>query len=453
METIICIDYGTSMSKVAVSLDWDSPFPIPLGHCEGDPVNEFPIDSSLLFSSDGRIYFGSLAVRKSMEERAAPQRRLDSLKRRLTTGDQGDLAQIPLPRLFNQTQTEFSVADALALMFAHILRLTHDFLRTQYEDGVLDDVVYRFTRPVFPPERAEWVDRNMVAAIETGLKLEKRLGRSYDGSVDALQARKHLDAIASRPSGARISSKGLIEPVAAGLLLLSQKPNRRFLAAVVDIGAGTTDIALFAGVQPDGVPVVDRVRTQGTPVSVTKAGDYIDDLLRKLLEKETKAKLDARDRIEIELNIRRWKEDIFKFQETVPTLLGGRRLPRITLHRFIREEGFVALQEELVGSLLKVIASAAQVIDHYATFSQFPHTHIEVVPCGGGANLPIFGEIAKLRWTSRPSGRVLGFDVKKPVPADGGNYDETFPQLAVALGGALRNQPVVNGPNPYLEAA
>lgn len=453
MGTIICIDYGTSMSKVAVSFDGGAPFPIPLGQCEGDPVKEFPIDSSILFAADGQIYFGSLAVRQSSEVMGAPQRRLDSLKRRLTTGDQSELDRVSLPLAFNQTGTEFSIADAIALMFAHILRMTHDYLRKEYEDDVLDDVVHRFTRPVFSPERGRWVDRHMTGAIAAGLQLQQQLGKSYGGSIDAGRARRFLDALAEKPPAARhISPQGLLEPVAAGILVLSQVPNRRFLAAIMDIGAGTADIALFAGVQPDGMPTVDRVLTYGTPVSVPKAGDHIDSLLTKVIEEGAKNKLTARDHIEIELSIRRWKEDIFKFQETIPTLSGGRRLARVTLHSFTKERGFQEMQQELIYSLFSVLRSAQEIIDQYATLMGpplfKPVDAIEIIPCGGGASLPVFREIARRHWESLPSGCRLGFDVQKPVPVDAGNYDESFPQLAVALGGALRDQPVVNGPAP-----
>ncbi len=456
MSTIICIDYGTGMSKAAFSIDGGSPFPVPLGQCEGDTVTEFLIDSSLLFASDGQIYLGTNAIRKSYVVQNVPQRRLDSLKRRLTTGELNELDKVPLPHAFNQTGINFSLAEALTLMFAHILRLTHDYLREQYDDGVLDSVVYRFTRPVYDSARGEWVDRHMTGAIAAGLKLERQLGKFYAASIDARLARSLLDVLKhDPPSHECICRDGLPEPVAAGILVLSQIPNRRFLAAIMDIGAGTTDIALFAGVQPAGRPSVDRVRTYGTPVSVTKAGDYIDGLLTKMIEDGSNGKLNAESHLEIELSIRRWKEDIFKFQETIPTLSGGRLLSRITQHRFIGSEDFQAMEREWITSLFGVFKSAERIIDNFATNIAPPLFRpvdaIEIIPCGGGAKLPVFMNIAARYYESHPSGRRLGFEVHNPVPADGGNYDESFPQLAVALGGALSDQPVVNGPAPILE--
>jgi hypothetical protein len=441
------------MSKVAVTLENSAPFPIPLGSFDGDAVKEYPIDSSLLFAADGRIYFSSHAIRKSFEVQGEPQRRLDSLKRRLTTMDQDDLNRTPIHHTLNQTGTEFTLADALALQFAHILRLTHDHLRRQYNGELLDEVDYRFTRPVFGPEKGSLVDRYMSGAIEAGLQIELRLGETYAGSIEARLARSLLDSLATMPPSSKcISTRGLLEPVAAGILVLSQVPNRRFLAVIMDIGAGTTDMALFAGIQPDDAPTVDRVHTYGTPISVPKAGDYIDDLLKGIIEVSAGKPLTPRDRIEIDLSIRRWKEDIFMFQETIPTLSGGRRIARITQHNFIRERAFQDMEQEMIDSLHGVLKSAESTINDYATLVgpplYRPVEAIEIIPCGGGANLPVFGKIARSQWVSRPSGRRLKFDVQKPVPVDGNYSPEIFPQLAVALGGALRDQPVVNGPAP-----
>src|SRR3954465_9037427 len=121
MGTTICIDYGTAMSKVAVSIDGAAPFAIPLGQCEGDPVKEYAIDSSLFFGADGHIYMGTLAIRKSTESARDERRRLDSLKAVLTSGDLRDLRTVSLPGEVNHTACEFSISGALALMFAHIL--------------------------------------------------------------------------------------------------------------------------------------------------------------------------------------------------------------------------------------------------------------------------------------------------------------------------------------------
>ena len=444
MATIICIDFGTSMSKVAASIDGDAPFPIPIGQIEEDPIKEFSIDSSLLFAADRRIYFGHRAVGKSMTFDATPERRLDSLKRRLTTGDRNDLNTVMLPRAFNQTGFDYSISETLILMFAHILRLTHAYLLEEIGREAFENVTYRFTRPVFEDERARWVDGQLSFAIAKALLLEKQLPKNYAANIDASLARKLLDAcnVETGPRD-RVAVQGLEEPIAAGILQLSQRYSHRSLAAIMDIGAGTTDIAFFVAIQPDGRASIDRIKPLGRPMSVMKAGDYIDDLLKEVIEGNAEFELSERDQIEIELNIRRWKEDIFNFQETVPTLSGGRVLQRIMLHQFEGTQKFMSMQQELIDALFSVFESARKQIEFFATASQFPHGEIELIPSGGGARLPIFREINTLKWESVPSRRNLGITVKNPVPEIASNYADNFPQLAVALGGAIEEIPRV----------
>jgi molecular chaperone DnaK len=446
MATVICIDFGTSTSKVAASIDGDVSFPIPIGQYEEDPIKEYPIDSSLLFAADKRIYFGHQAVGKSLAPNASPQRRLDSLKRRLTTGDQIDLHTILLPSAFNQTGIDYSIAETLILMLAHIVRLSHNFLRNELGEEVLENVSYRFTRPVFDDERSRWVDEQMGSAIAKALLFERRLAKDYVAIMEANVARDLLDGCHSvAASRDRIAAQGLEEPIAAGILHLSQRYDHRSLAAIMDIGGGTTDIALFVAIQPHGKASIDRVKQLGHSISVTKAGDYIDGLLKEMIERSANDNFTERDQIEIDLNIRRWKEDIFNFQETVPTLSGGRVLQRILLHDFGRNPKFMSMQRELISSLFSVLESARADIEMFATASQFPHGEIELIPSGGGAKLPIFSELAKLTWKSLPSNRRLRITVKNPIPESASDYADYFPQLAVALGGAIEDIPRVIG--------
>lgn len=449
MSTIVCLDFGTSLTKVAASLDGDMPFAIPIGAREGDPLREYAIHSSLLFSRDGKIYFGRRAIEMSFAPSAEPQRRLDSLKRWLISADMRNLDRTPLPSNCNGTGEEFTVADCLRLHFAHVFDLVHGYLTDEYAPEVLDAAVYRFTRPVFGDAQARWVDDQMTSAIAAALVLQGQWRNNPLGECDARAARRALDATRLETAPVAIVERpGLEEPIAAGVVQLSERYSHRSLAAIVDIGAGTTDMAVFVAIQPDRGRTIDRVKVLGPPLSIDVAGDYLDGVLREMIEEGCDFTLSERDRIEIDLNIRRWKEDIFNFQETVPTLSGGRVLRRILLHRLERSQKYLAMQERLVRGLLEVFESAARWLDFFATASQFPHSEIEVVPSGGGASLPIFSAIDRIRWESRPSRRILRVSVKRPVPDASWGYAEGFSQLTVALGGAFEERPRVIGAAP-----
>lgn len=442
MKNTICIDFGTSTTKVAVSLDGGDPYAFQLGSDSGDPTFEFPMRSSILFCIDEIIYFGHRAVEKS----TAQNPRLDSLKRRLTSGKINNLAAMTVPEtLLNPTKFSFTVEDTLTLIIANALYYAHQSLKKTEDFGALDSVLYRFTRPAFDsvaePERAEWVDQQMVRAISRALALEHNLPRDYKSEIEMKEARRLLDNCAESLDSSQVAKQGIREPVAAGLLLMSRFDNRRTLAAVMDIGAGTTDIALFVAVQPDGRPLVDRIRLLGTPVSIKKAGDYIDQLIIDEIVAKANFVLTKFDNVEIELNIRRWKENLFDFAAASPSLR-GHTLNRLRRSDFVRTDGFLKFQRELEEGLFSVFESGAKQLDSFATMSQFPHKDIEVMPTGGGARLPIFDNLHSRCWECHPSNRRLWLEVQNAIPTNFPMYGAEFPRLAVAIGGAFDGCPL-----------
>ncbi|HMN11203.1 MAG TPA: hypothetical protein PKD55_02615 [Bellilinea sp.] len=390
------------------------------------------------------IYLGCKAVEQSLLHKSKPQRRLDSLKRRLTSGDLSDLKTDFLDKAFNRTGIEFSNADAMTLMYSHILYLTHEYLADAYGDEILNDVKYRFTRPVFDVDRAGWFDNQVVSSLSEALSINDQQKLDLSESVSADDARKLLMSARRKKSGCseKIHRTGFLEPIAAGMLHLSRFENRRLLAAIMDIGAGTTDMAMFVSIQPDGKASIDRVMNLGQPISINKAGDHIDDLLRMRIKKDavqSKEKLSERDRIEIDLNIRRWKKDLFDFGEAIPTLSNGRVLSRITRHSFLSSPEYEKMKRDIIDALFSLFQSASKQIDFFATARDFPASDIELIPAGGGARLPIFEEIGKKKWqTSRPR---LGINVQEAIPDEVPGYDDEYPQLSVALGGAHAELP------------
>ena len=446
MSTIICIDFGTSLTKVAASLDGEMPFVIPIGSCDDDPVMEHAIHSSQLFARDGRIYFGHRAVGMSFSSSSGPQRRVDSLKRWLISSEIRDLNKTLLSPRLNGTGLSFTIADCLRLHLAHVIGLVHGHLTKNYDPEVLDAATYRFTRPVFGAAHARWVDDQMTSAIIAALRLQGYSRDNPAGEYEAKAARRALDACESKTALVPIiECPGLEEPVAAGVVQLGRDYPHRSLAVVVDVGAGTTDMAAFVAIQPDRRLTIDRVKVLGQPLSIDMAGDYLDGVLREMIEESCTFTLTDRDHIEIDLNIRRWKEDIFNFLETIPTLSGGRVLDRILLHHLENRPKYIAMQKKLRDGLLEVFSSAAKWLDFFATASDFPHTEIHVVPSGGGAKLPMLKAMDKMTWECRPSRRSLGVSLTVVAPDPVWGFEERFSQLTVVLGGAFNGRPRVIG--------
>jgi hypothetical protein len=69
----------------------------------------------------------------------------------------------------------------------------------------------------------------------------------------------------------------VVEPVAAAVELLPSEENLVRICAVVDVGAGTTDIGLFQSVEPDiASSVRSKLYPMGQASSVFQAGNDID---------------------------------------------------------------------------------------------------------------------------------------------------------------------------------
>lgn len=432
MNDIICIDFGTSMSKVAAKINGQL-VAIPLGDLSGDPVKKFPYESSLLFSSDGNIYLGYEAVKRSSNHTRGLEPRLDSLKRRLTMEDRTDLSETLIPSLLNRTGVSFSIRDALTLLIGHILALTRKELKNTFDRKLDDTIEIRFTRPVFDTERAEWVDREMSHAICTACALEKKLRMAHKGVIAAHDAKEFLKkATSGREPPSR---SGIEEPVAASVLYLTQ-PNRRSIIAIVDIGAGTTDLGLFIVIQPDNADQIDRAHALADPRSVKKAGDHLDEILKSMLIDGVR--LDSQRKLEIDLNIRRWKEGLFTSQEAVATLSGGVRLKRVLQHQLVAHKDYLDMEIEIRNAMQSMLQSAVG-IELFANAPYFRANCIDLIPAGGGAKLPLIEELAKLSWQGDRNS--LPMRVVRTVPEIALEYSDDFPQLAVALGGAATDNP------------
>ena len=433
---VICIDFGTSASKVAIE-HYDDLFAVPLGELSGDPVKKHPFDSSLLFSTDGNVYLGFRAIEQSLAPGRQPEQRLDSMKSFLTQGKPCPLDQLPVPVEANATRTAFSIRDALVLLLAELIALTNRFVEDSFGQRVIDDAELRFSRPVFDdPGHSAWVDGEMSAAIGWARTIAPRMRNPESCKLTAEEARGLLDK-AYKATANPLAQKGIPEPLAASVLHFSGQ-NQRLLAAIVDIGAGTTDIGLFVAVVPDGMNQIRQAQILSDPMSVLKAGDELDRILFSLTTDGEH--LEPRHMTELKLKIRSYKEQLFNLNETIPTLYGGKRLQRILRHQFEDQPDYRAMSGEIAGALGQLIEGAGRMINMFANASFHAPRHIALIPAGGGAKLPLMAELARIDW--RALGVNLPLKLYPPTPEDLANqFGEDFPKLAVALGGAAALNP------------
>jgi molecular chaperone DnaK (HSP70) len=199
---------------------------------------------------------------------------------------------------------------------------------------------------------------------------------------------------------------------------------------VVDMGAGTTDIAAIArsGARVDEMP--------GARVTLKQAGDFIDRVIANIvLESSTKARAQAQQTElwrQLMIHMRDIKESLFADGRAV--LRYEQRAVTVAMRDLERDPDFRAFLKELTQAYddsLAVVRNVAQLQGA---------NEIQAIAVGGGAAAPFIQDLlrrqpsrsSKLHIEPRPATPEWAY-----APEFQGNLAPVFPQLAIAIGGAL----------------
>jgi hypothetical protein len=221
----------------------------------------------------------------------------------------------------------------------------------------------------------------------------------------------------------------VVEPVAAAVELLPTTENARRVCAVIDVGAGTTDIGLFQAVSPDPASTVrGKLYPLGGAVSVFKAGNVIDAIVLDVLQSRAR-RTDTIALDDVRSRIRQVKESLFR-DGFVQEMGVDVQLDDIQSHpeaksmaREIRSE-FVAAVERSG----KVILDLMMARTHYVT-------RLELVMAGGGAAIEFIRKAIEMPLTV--SGKELPVRILMAEAEPGINlFGAGRDRMAVALGGA-----------------
>jgi hypothetical protein len=219
-----------------------------------------------------------------------------------------------------------------------------------------------------------------------------------------------------------------VEPVAAAVELLSGDSNERRLCAVVDVGAGTTDIGIFQQVIPDAtVPAKARMIPAGPSASVFKAGDTIDSALMSLLARRFPREYKIHES-SIKVDIRRLKEDLFVNQRLQSFDMD---LPLRSLEESREMEEIIS---EIRRGLVNCLRDAHRAIEVWYGVGVSIRREITLLMAGGGAGLKILREA--LGHPVELSGQRYHIKVIDAVPPQRIQmHGAGYTRLAVALGG------------------
>ena len=340
----------------------------------------------------------------------------------------------PLPAEHNPTAQPVTKRQAITLFLAF---LSQAALRGH--PGGSRNVVRSIAMPVFAARKAAWVSKALADSLGHAQLLADRFGDRLFASISLAEALGVLNAGDEIP---RVTAEPptVAEPVAAvaGHLLHLQPqdspPGAPGLMLVVDIGAGTSDIAMFAKGEADGVVTFRHVARSKR--SIPKAGRAIDQaLVSHLVAKSGRTGADQ-ERLTAELLRERRgeliKDELFTREQVTRAGAGT------SLKAFLDSGPLRSVAGEILGGVDAMLRRVDP---------SFFKRQVAVRLSGGGASLPFLGKLTGQRHVGKDGERKTQIDL---VRTDSNPHWHTDPRfadlrrqvgpkfhrLAVALGGA-----------------
>jgi hypothetical protein len=418
MKAALCVDFGTSSIRAVARDRLGGVTVLPLGAVtRSRSIDGASIPSTVCVTADGgTILFGEHAYTKiksgqplafwtaspklwlkeprTLDDRVAPG--LDVTRRELLTGLLGYAMFAASESGQWEAPSDPSAAD---------IRVAH---------------------PIWPSSsRAEaeralgqmvWLAAHMASAGDWG-ETSVEVLRSWTGpEVDEESVPTYVPQVDT------------VEPVAAAVELLSGDSNQRRLCAVVDVGAGTTDIGIFQQLIPDAmVTAGTRMIPAGPSVSVFKAGDAIDSALLSLLARRFPREYKIHE-LSVKVDIRRLKEDLFQNQRFQSFGMD------VSLGSLEESREMEEIISEIRRGLVNCLRDAHRAIEVWYGVGVSIRREITLLMAGGGAGLKLLRKAL-----GRPvelSGQKYHIEVVDAVePRRIQMHGAGYTRLAVGLGG------------------
>lgn len=327
--------------------------------------------------------------------------------------------------------------DALVLYLAHLnLRAEQALLG----HGLSIDLRRRYAHPAWTPDHFKDNSEAMRRIIAEAIALARSYGDDLASNLPLEKAcmivqlaRKAQDD--ELPFG--LIADPVLEATAAGAgALIGTPAQHRVPYVILDIGAGTTDVAGCICVNNptrDRVTVAEVIPAAG---AINQAGNILDNALLKMIMQRSGLADDTAEYRRVQASLKRTirgdKEVLFTDSALSVGLVTG-DVVNIELDEF--------LEQPIVKGLFKKITDLAT----KAAFSVAGDEKIvNVTATGGGAHLPVVTALDGI--LIEQDGKRLQLSLVQPMPNE---LRETYPQLvdpypqvAVAVGGALPNLPI-----------
>lgn len=428
-DVVLCIDFGTSASKAFAVDDrsglqelWD------LILDEGkDDEGQYFLPSEILIDEE-TIHFGPEALARGDAERS-----ISSPKQRLTGAD--DAAFLDRQK-FSEKQDPhqiFSVRDILVLYLAYLNYLSEKALSNRLPSS---EFKRRFTHPAWTVENREKNKEEMRLMMAEAIVLSRTLQGEFAAGLNIFKAEKALKAV-RRVERRRLPHALVLgsvrEATASGAgALLETRAGEREAYLVVDVGAGTTDVAGFFAVARGDRDEIKIWEVSDAADYMRTAGDALDHLLINLVRKKAGLIPGSVEEATLINNLksrsRSLKEQLFN-ESIIEIITPTDEFVKVELSEFLEEQGVREFSERLRA----LVSKCAEAMGDNAG-------RIALILTGGGADLPMVRDLAS-RPLETPSGRQIKLAERAAMAQDlQVDYPDLiglYPRLAVAIGGAL----------------
>jgi hypothetical protein len=433
-DTLLCIDFGTSFSKSFASVDSGDLLPrlidLPIG--EAGSGNSALVSPSELIFDQGKIYFGANARKHFDDTQASPDRLIDSIKQYMTLGkDVSHLAKIKLQAIQDPSQSFFQ-SDILTLYLAHLMYLTEQALASK---GISTNALRRFAHPAWKDAHKEGNESAMKIMMAQAIVLARSLKDKLLVRISVAEARAALDELQKLDVSElplNLIDQPVREATAAGAgALLGGRPNSREFYLIVDVGAGTTDVAGCICRTSDEWerPRIWEVTTAAD--AIRSAGNILDDALLKLVLQKCGLVAGSTEYQAAVGSVRRdkrlYKEQLFDNKSVVIEMPTG-DIVTIELAEFLSFPPVVDFTQRIRALVGKAAVAVAGDYDQ-----------VNLVATGGGATLPMIRDLADegVEYGGRRISLVWRESIPEGVGEEYPDLVAPYSQIAVALGGCL----------------
>lgn len=415
MSGALCIDFGTSSIRAVRRQPSGKLKTLDIGRVTRSKLDDASIRCEIHVDEHRRnVRYGDRAV-IARKDTGTPCLYESSPK--LWLKEPGRLGEAAAPGL------SLTRENLLAGLLAYAVRAAAE--ADEIGESTLKSVDIRVAHPVWPVEVKSAANAALARVCAQARQMAFQRDAVKWGTVPVSTLLEHVRSAATP----RRDGVDVVEPVAAAVELLPSEDNIVRICAVVDVGAGTTDIGLFQSVEPDiASSVRSKLYPMGQASSIFQAGNDIDAIVLELIESRAR-KPSAMALADVKARIRGIKETLF-LDGFVQELGADVQLEDMQSHPEAK-----SMARAVRAEIERSVQANAATITHWLNRPTHSISRLDLVMAGGGATIEFLRKAIE-----RPveiDGKRLQVKVTNPEGRVGVNtFGASRGRMAVALGGA-----------------